>query len=504
MTPAPPERDRGAVLILTLVVVFVLGLTVTAIATYATTSLRAGPVAQSRMEQEAAVEAALVAALDQIRSGAAACLFDDGTVTLDGFDLTINDLVQAQIATTCTAVTSISDVGVTWSAAVTGQGLSSANDPVATSSVTDATFAGSVFMPSLEANALSDITGPAVTIGGPLVSNTCPAPSPGAVAGDIAFAAPLVDRPVCTTLGWTEFPAFHAPPLPSGLATISPAAMPTDVDYGSGTCRVFTPGLYDDDPLSLPPPIPEINATDAYFRSGDYVFDTTSSSTGGWDLHILNGSDVVAGNAPGFVPERVSSWTCGSYPEFTSDAQTGATFYLADRAFVDVRGGTLEIAPRLQSGGTADTQVSVQALCAASSWCAGTSLTPSAHTANPLPGFSSSNRNALRVRASSWLRTHGLVYAPLAQVRLDGDAIDDSALLGGVVAARLSLGADVTIGAFASSTIAPASTTVLIEATVVVDGVTTVMQATADVDLTQLPEDRVTVTGWNLCDPAGC
>ena len=58
------RNDRGSVLILTLLVVVVLGSTVVALATYATTSLRASTNARSANERRFAADGALKVAID--------------------------------------------------------------------------------------------------------------------------------------------------------------------------------------------------------------------------------------------------------------------------------------------------------------------------------------------------------------------------------------------------------------------------------------------------------
>lgn len=492
MTPAPPERDRGAVLILTLVVVFVLGLTVTAIATYATTSLRAGPVAQSRMEQEAAAEAALVAALDQIRSGTSGCLYDTGTVEMTGFALTPNGTT---VELECTNQTGPVPLPETWAVAVTGAGLSSTDLPLVVSTETDVFVGGAVLLPSLAPGQLSDVDGPLVAVAGPLLyTGSCSTPPtvlPEDIDDDIVFVTALVDRPVCTQLTWTEQPSLHAPAPP---ATVPPAIAPDT----SGSCHVYSPGLYDDDPLTATVyDIPTVDTNDAYFKSGDYVFQATGSSTSQWDLLIRDGSHVIAGRSAAAPPEDFGDCEAA----YLADVEGGATFHLSGRSFIDVRaGGTLEIAPR---SGTDGRVVSIFALCDDSVWCDASAYPASAHTPNPLPP-TNPNRNVLRVGFGSSVRIAGEVYAPLAEIRLTGNATDGSELLGGVTAARLSLGADVDIAGRAPSA-ASAPLTLLIEAAVTdPGGAETRMQASVAYTPTSPVATRVSATGWNLCDPAGC
>ena len=75
-------------------------------------------------------------------------------------------------------------------------------------------------------------------------------------------------------------------------------------------------------------------------------------------------------------------------------------------------------------------------------------------------------------------------------------------LLGGIVTGRLQTDADLTI--HRADFLAPDPVDLLITATVTDGTQSTSMQATVTYDATEPAATRVTVTGWRLCDPAGC
>jgi Tfp pilus assembly protein PilX len=71
---ASAERDRGAILVVTLVLCMVLGITVVALARFATTGLKTSAVTDHRNEQVTALDAGLRVGLEIIETNATACL----------------------------------------------------------------------------------------------------------------------------------------------------------------------------------------------------------------------------------------------------------------------------------------------------------------------------------------------------------------------------------------------------------------------------------------------
>ena len=483
------RTDRGSVLILTLLVVVMLGSTVVALATYATTSLRASTNARSANERRSAADGALKVAIDEIRAGTAPCLYDAASVDLSDVVPVIDGLVPT---VTCDSLTGPLTASQNWAAVVTGANVASGSDATDTDSG-PTTIDGPMWLPDLSAAGLSQIN-TTVHLAGPVVHpGSCGTPIvPSAVAPKITFGQPLVDRPVCSTTGWQSQPSLNDPPLRGDFDTLPPG-----VEDSAGSCTVFHPGVYDNDSLSSTYPDLPVVTDDAYFQSGDYVFIANNNTNA--DLYVGAGARLIAGKDSTITPSNLSGWGCASDPEYLNDLDGGATLYLSGRARLFVDGANVEILPRLQTGGN-DSMVSVQALCTIATWCDGPgAFAPSAHTSNPLPP-GGNNRSIVRVTSGSSVRVHGLVYAPTGMTFLEASSTVD--LLGGIVTGRLQTDADLTI--FRAGFLAPDPADLLISATVTDGTQSTSMEATVTYDPMEPTATRVTVTGWRLCDPTGC
>lgn len=482
------SADRGSVLLLTLFVVVVLGATVAALATYAATSVRATNGARDDARRQAIAEAALVAALDEIRAGTAGCLYNTAPVTLTDLD----DVAPAAASTTTVTCQSAGGPIAAlshWAAVITGATLQPTSRPLQTIDDAHVLVDGPMWMPSLTLSARSQI-GPPVEVHGPLVAvtpNDCSV-LPTTISSDFDFEPPLVYRPVCTSLDWDLQPSLADPPMPIGLP--APGVV---MDVGPN-CQVYSPGLYDDDP-STPstPDLPVVDDKDAYFQSGDYVFVTTKTTTTRWSVTVRSGERAIAGKSSTVIPD-LTGWGCSGVTEYTNDSADGATFYFGNRARLLVEGGgDLEVMPRPAG----QPQVSVQALCALS--CSG--LPASAHSVNPMPP-GGSNLSIVRVDGSgSTARLRGSLYAPkgLVYVQENASAIVD----GGLVAARVQVDDDAELTA---NRPASAGAPIELRLTATADDTkgTTTITAVVQYDPAAIPADRVDLTSVRLCAPAGC
>src|SRR4051794_36003395 len=117
-----PGRDRGSILVLTLVMAVVLSMVIAAIASYVTSGLTYGRVVEERADRLAASDGGLRYALELLeQSKYAGCLTSMGNrgYTLD-FPAKVND---ATVKVTCTkGATGIGDIKA-WAIIVTGEGV---------------------------------------------------------------------------------------------------------------------------------------------------------------------------------------------------------------------------------------------------------------------------------------------------------------------------------------------------------------------------------------------
>jgi hypothetical protein len=470
------SRDRGTVLPLVLVISVVLGLAVVAIADYATTTLRLSTGAHDESARIVAADSALRAAIDQVRAGAAPCIFGPGELTLTT-NLEVNGIAAG---VSCESIYGPIDAVRYWALVLTGE-AGGGESRVVTNSNGRRLVGGPAWVSGVEASAFSGVSGggelevrdgPLLYTPPPLPPTTTCSTTGDTIGSAVRFAPALMYGPVCLDNAWDVQPSFDDPPLATALNS---ATYPTDpqlqlLESGPDKCVVVSPGRYTKWPPEIPPEwmIASIDGLDVYFRTGDYYFAPVGNPTIDAAAITIDNRDAIAGLPPaGLAPTVDVNSACDD--AMVTDAEDplrqgfGATFYLGTQAHLVIgTNGALEIMPRAQSGldrtvndpssnVTRSAIVSVQAICDASGqqWCDNldgnrnpvSNLLPSS-----LPGFvsdppSPTARSIIRADSTSArLVIHGLVYTPQQQVRLK--VATHAALLGGLLTARADLQVD--------------------------------------------------------------
>jgi hypothetical protein len=572
--PGTRERDRGLILPITLVVAVVLSLVVVAIVRYGTANLRYAQVTERRSDQLAAADAAMGYAVNLIKIGRADCIFNSAAaVPLPALN---EDFNGATGSVTCDTITGGLNSAQIFAVAITGEGVAAGEYLISTQGGSNpkklkgplfmerATPVGDVF--SLANNAGIEIEG------APLVhasaGNPCTAVDEATLT-DIEFT-PDIFGPVCTEQSWDQYGAsgdvFDEPsirgdftpvaddpatvPSPDsgsmpvrdgsvaiGAATTWPAPLPltngdtelVTVEGGYnvvGSCRVFHPGRY------VRPP--DFATTDAYFMSGDYVFDfrdpTDATPTSFQNLLaatdaddagiVLKQTTVLAGalDPTGPIPAQTLTPHADCNAAIAADVAAnryGATFYMSGLAHIDIETqGGMEFSPR-NVGTVADPEyVAIHALCdrALTTWCTNSPtndaavmldhsrLTAPATAASPGVLYTQSGVNRQMV-------VNGLIYAPLAEMELDN--VTGSAEMrfkGGMVVARATLQASTSAENFE---IGVTLQDIEFEFRLTATGTDTTGQSTritSVIDYEYLvPYTASTaIRSWRVCDIEGC
>lgn len=527
-----PARDQGSVLPLALVITVVMGMVVIAIATYSTTSLRFGHVAENRSDQLSAADAGMRYAIDQLKLRNAACILDTQEAVLPGVDADFNG---ASAWVVCERITSGYEGIQAYAAVMTGEGVPADQELISTQAGNSQPkiLGGPVYMSRIDASAFA--LGPQVTIeNGPLLyhdgsgdtSQPCtslkPSQVPAVAADKLVFDPELIFGPACVRTTWMEiwdspwvpdftnataFPERHGEVAVT--ANLEEASLGAFQDVGSGgnTCRVFRPGRY-----TTPP---QLNGHDVYFRSGDYVFDLP---TGNSTILVRHGT-VTAGKINATVTEPAINELSAVMTNQCKNAQTndpsptpGATFYLAGEAHIDVNtNGSFEIHARTQGPTLEESDyVSVQTLCNPNgTWCnangngglAGRHSTLTAPSGGSVPPvlYTNSGNNKEFV-------SHAYFYAPLAQIEF-GNVTNTASqkMLGGLVAATLVLQSSASASNFEISVpTSPITAEIQLTSTAIKDGTTTVQAVVEYRPYEDDIEERLRIKSWRVCDNPSC
>jgi Tfp pilus assembly protein PilX len=364
------DRDKGAVLPLVLVMTVVIAAVVIGLANWAVSSLAFGRVTEDRSDRLSAADAGMRYAIDQLKLRNAGCILDTQEAVLPGVQADFND---ATAAVTCERITSGFEGIAAYAAVMTGAGIPSGQALLTSQSGSnEKILGGPVYMSRVGANSFA-LSPPVNIKDGPLLyhdtSGTTPCTSvkASALPSKLVFEPKLIFGPVCVSVPWTEI--FKSPMVPdlTSLPELNgsvPSSNPMGsyIDDANG-CRVFKPGRYTTPPA--------VDGVDAYFQSGDYLFDFVATSD---NTFSLKQSTVTAGRVNPVTTKtlvnEIPNPKCGAAQgadpaQFLPDPadQFGATFYFARSSRINVNTqGSLEIHARQQ--GIAD-YVSVQALCGA-------------------------------------------------------------------------------------------------------------------------------------------
>jgi hypothetical protein len=507
----PRHRDEGLALPLVMVLTTVVALIVVSLATYATTSLSFGRVAENRSDRLSAADAGMRYAIDQLKLRNAGCILDTQEAVLPGVQADFNG---ATAAVTCERITSGFEGIQAYAAVMTGAGLPSTTALLTSQSGSNAKILGGpVYMARLT-NAFS--LSPPVTIkDGPLLYHDttglvpCKSVKPSTLPAELVFDPKLIFGPVCVTVPWTQL--FDSPEVPNltglterngTLALPAPQGSFTDVTVAGATCRVFEPGRY-----TTPPALDSINS---YFKTGDYLFDFPNTNatlsvkqgtvTAGRINPLTTTANEITPNAPCLNAQNTDPAPAGQF---------GATFYFAGRSHISISTqGSVEIHTRQQ--GLTD-YVSIQTLCTPNGgWCnpsggggfapaKASTLTAVVNATNPNFLFTDSGNN-------KELIAHALVYAPLTQIEFGNVSNTASQkMLGGLIVSRLVLQSSTSATNFEIQVpTSPITARIRLTSVAAKDGVTAIQSVVEYRPYESDIDQRVKVNSWRVCENSTC
>lgn len=510
MTPAPSiprqrRADEGMALPLVLIMTSVIALTVIALATFATTSLKFGRVSEDRVARLTAADAGLRYAIDQLKLRNAGCILDTQKAVLPGVDTDFNS-TGAEVS--CILNTSGYESIQAFAVALTGEGLPATSGLLDTrGGSNDKVFGGPVYMERINAAAFQDLEKVVKVEDGPLLYHDTSAMVPCAsvpastLPEKLVFEPNLIFGPICITRNWKQM--FKSPVAPNltGLP-VRNGSVALPLPLGSyqdiGGCRVFEPGRYTTPPVVVDKKV--------YFKTGDYVFDFPLTNR----VFEVRKTTVTAG--------RINPLTATANVKPNPDCdmaqandpapadQHGATFYMAGPSQIQILvQGSLEIHARVQN---VTTFVAIQALCQPNgTWCR-----PSGGGGFSPPKFSTvtvGSGNSIMFTDSGnnkELVSHALLYAPQSQFEF-GNTTNTATqqMLGGMVLSRLILQSSTSATNFQISVpISPitARITLTSTATKVTD---TSIQAVVEYRPYEPDiDERVRVNSWRVCETVDC
>lgn len=546
-----PQRDRGVMLPMVLVVVVVLGIVVAGLATYGTANLRYGRVTESRSDQLAAADAAMQYAVDLLQIGRADCIYNTVVVPLPALASQFNG---ATGSVRCETVSGGLEDVRNYAVALTAEGLPPAEPLVVTQGGSvQKVLTGPVYMESVATSAFALSTNAGITMkDGPLLhyegtTPNCVSAAKSSLPVDVKFEPDLIFGPICTSSPWYDLfgTAFDEPPINANLDTMqlrngTALSSSPPVAWGglsvagaysvSGACRVYEPGRY------LTPP--NLDTVNAYFKSGDYFFDFRSPTTlAPADLtfaqlpaasransnFVINKSDVRAGKLDTTVvpaPELPIHADCVAAE--SADGGFGATFYMSSKAHITISNqGSLEIMPRNQDPSASGPRyVAVHALCDGAAitnnqadWCvssgpASATRGPSTLVAPASNSTSSTNPSIVYTEPGNnrEMVANGLIYAPLAQMEF-GNVTNTATqkMKGGLVLSKAILQSSTSAENFEIGVSTTGFDSVIrLTATGTKDGNSTEITAIAEYKATAPFDSSVALNSWRVCERSGC
>ena len=521
--PTPRNRDTGSALPIVMIITAVISVVVLSLSSYALASLRFSRVAEGRSDRLTAADAGMRYAIDQLALRNAGCILDTQKAVLPGVETDFNG-VSAEV--TCERITSGFEGIQAYAAVMTGEGMPPTLSLLSSQAGSNSkVLGGPVYMARVTPDAFS-LSPPVEIQDGPLLyhdtaagSGPCASVKSSTMPSKLVFEPALLFGPVCVTKSWREI--FDSPAVPNLTSLVErrgdlPLGSPlvaapvegsyTDVTSGGG-CRVFEPGRYTTPPVTT--------NVDAYFKTGDYLFDFNAT----WEVRrslVAAGRIDPAVTNPA-VNELNNSTACknAQAADTSSPGTFGATFYFAGKASINIATqGSIEIHARRQG---AD-YVSVQTLCTptaspADAWCnadGGGGFTPA--KASTLSGVvSASNPNFLFTDSGNNKEfiAHALVYAPKTQVEF-GNVTNTATqrMLGGLVVARLVLQSSTSATNFEIAVpTSPITALIGLTSTATKVGQPGVTSIRAIVEYRPYEPDidqRIRVNSWRVCDRADC
>ncbi len=438
-------RDRGAVLPLVLVVSVVLSMVVVAVATYTTTSLRYGQVAEARAGRVAAAQGAMDDALEQLSLRSSLCATALGA---DGIDVPFPEAVnEADIVVSCRIVGASLPPSDGWAIVITGNGAPADSSPTFNFTLGGKPeINGPIYLSDPSRSSFSQ---PTTVVEGDVwhpANATCG--NEFSADPDVQYGKSDVSLPnltfdpssrgiYCVNKQWYElFPPSNLPTSPNvavydqDMTKAPPARTFHNRAYAlDGSCRVFEPGYYTSLPIG----------NNNYFKSGDYVFDDLG-------LVSLQGEKITMGQVDREEYPAIDNTACDNAR--INDATTGATLYIRGNTRFENRANSgLEVSGRAQGGGENKAVVAVQVL----------SSTLGYHT--PLMTANNGAKKEISLQGLLWAPDNSLIFQTIPAQKA-------AVLRGGAVVARFEGGVSAAaIGFVIEVPTSKSSTKLLLEAT---------------------------------------
>jgi hypothetical protein len=484
-----PQRDRGSVLPLALVMAVVMAVVIAAVASYVTTGLKYGRVVEDRADRLAAADGGLRYAIERLQNSAyAGCLSNLGNT---GYTIEFPAKVNgADVEVTCRKGTSgIGDIKA-WAIIVTGEGVPSGQWMLKSQAGggTQKLLGGPVWVSD---PGRTDLKAPVTVEDGDVWYYRADCDNPNLTIDSNLSFKPNYRGPICVPQPWDE---VFTGPTPGGIPPVTDVANtnPAPTVDANG-CTVFRPGRY-----TVAPAL----GSNTYFQSGNYYFQnftldiTGSVVTAGWADNVRYGDKQYI---PNFACSDPNNPTSAVNVDKASGSEPGATFYLGGSARIEIGNhGSLEILRRLQG----DDLVSIHAFCDPNApapegvWCDDPPVGAD-HTASTL----SYNDNVIVTKSgnNSDLAIHGLLWAPRAQLEF-GNVTNaaNGQLLGGAAVSRIVLQASASAQAFVIRVeTSPIDFELRVDATATKDGLSTTMTAVVQVD----DQGTTAVNSLRVVDP---
>jgi hypothetical protein len=459
--------DSGSVLIIVLVVIFVLGLVVVAIAKYATSTLVLGQTVEQSADRLSTANGAMDNALEDIQRNASSCvLFDQDYAVTD----TING-ITAQVDCSWQG----GDVSLIdrFAVIITGDGAGRTGPMLritngGNSANAEKVFEGPVYMGQTPSASTLSFNATLTIKGGDLHYSNGTCPGNVQLPGQLTITNGYVTK--CRTESWSTLFAGRRPPEPTVTnATAFPARSNTPPTPDSLGCYVWEPGMYTAAPNLA-------NQSYNYFKSGDYYFQNVGTwspsnafvlmgypGAGGPSIDSYKSNESFNDNPCRNAWQELSDGNASTY----DGDRNGAAVYLGGNSTIMVdQNSTMEISGREHSG----YNVGLQAL-----ETSGVASNVRGDSAILTTG-SGSNKQ---------LSIQGLVWAPYAAFEFDlvaNDAV--AALTGGAVVGELSAGASANANNFIIRVDTQPSTSVLHLTTTATNSGSTSVKAVVDVRTT--------------------
>ena len=454
-------RDRGSILVMTLLVIVVFGALAGSIAAYGSVSFVHTRTVRTQTAMRVSAEAGLRATLDQMRRHQSLCA-DSAPTTLG---ITPNG---ATVTVTCTGVSGQAQGANGWAVILTGAGANGSFSSLESHGGGTRQIGGSLYMAVPSSNAVSNLTLKDGDLWYP--SSNCATTTPPVVSGMTITPAPPRGK-ICTSTTWPLLvPTIVLPDVPT---TLNPSGRD---DLVTG-CRVFFPGKY-----TAPPAL----ASQNYFASGDYYFEFNSQ----WQIKQ---SVVIGGTVDPSLGDTqyLSAPSCTAAPTnptvlaAQSGVGYGVTWIMGAGATIDISNqGQVELFRRRQ-GSQSISLITVPTTAAG--YVASTVALPSG---NPLISTKSGSNNDMVI--------HGLIDAPLAQIafgNVSGSA--NAQILGGVVAAGIDMQSSASASGFVVETSSiPANAKILMTSKATApNGGSATVQAVIDYQPSRIVVDGATTSG---------